>query len=171
MFWRLFVLIVIFTGGCASLTPRAPIPACATPPTTAESWDLVDEGYFSLRIPPGFNEVPVQPLDSHVRQWEAGSLRIIKFDAGLYSSPLRELRDLRGYSECRFSIDGVGTLLVSGWDHYSRILVRDRKYVVAATWRDISPGAHLTIIGVTPTASEQATLMAVMRSVRFKRSD
>ena len=164
---RLAFVLLILAPGCRHAPSAPAVPVCADSAVVTGSWQLIDRGAFSFRLPPGYDSVLVQPIDSHVERWEAGPLRAIDFDAGWYSSTLRELRGLQDYTECRVVSDLRVGLLVTGWDDEGAFVDVGEKFVVAATWREVQPGFHLTMAGITPNADELPTFVAMLMSVRF----
>jgi hypothetical protein len=140
------------------------------PAAETSGWQQVDAGPFTLWMPAGYRRSQVQGIDSYVGRWGAGERRFVAFDWGRYSSTLDEARDLlqHGYAECRTEIGSHPAKLVSGYDTGGTWEGEGRKYVVAATWRDVQPGAHLTLTAASDRPEDFATLLATIRSVRFE---
>src|SRR5690606_38054133 len=71
--------------GCATTAGTASPCDLPTPPTAG--WTVQDEGAFTLRLPPGYQRVEAQGIDSQVGIWEAPGKRI-SYALGFYSNPL-----------------------------------------------------------------------------------
>jgi len=166
----------LLTAACAPRTP-SPIPSAEVGPCEAAAadtagWRVVEHGAFLFRVPPDFEQIPVRPIDSDVAQWGTGPRRFVEYDFGWYSSDLDEATRLSGYSSCTTYIGGHPAFVVAGWDPGGTWLGGGRKLVVAATWRDLRPESmptlHLTLSAVSDRRNEYGTLVAIVRSVRFK---
>src|SRR5690606_39210219 len=92
--------------GCATTAGTASPCDLPTPPTTG--WMLQDEGAFTLRLPPGYERVEAQGIDSQVGIWEAPGKRI-SYDLGFYSNPLtpNDVNSFPGMVVCQES-EGSG---------------------------------------------------------------
>ena len=98
------LVLAVFSAACRAPTnPSAPILApCPAPAVDVSRWELVDRRTFAFRLPPGFRQVPVQGIDSHVEQFEAdGGMSVISFDLGWYSNDLSHVPDMYSqYDRC-----------------------------------------------------------------------
>lgn len=160
--------LVLAVAGCASARPPAPAVDPCAPGAAAAGWQAVDAGPFSLGLPPGFQRREVQGIDSYVGQWDAPGGRAVSFDYGAWSSSLDEMEAaLRDYRECTTEIGGHAVRIVSGFDEQGRIGEGGRKYVVAAAWRSVPPGARLTVVASSRNGADLPALAAILHSVRF----
>lgn len=130
------------------------------------AWPVVEERDFSFRLPPGFAEDSVQPIDSHVRRWSNGAGGVLSFDYGWYSSTLAEFRNNDDATECAVTIGSFGATAATarGFEGDPRT---DGAWIVGVTWRDVRPGVHLTMFGIAPDTALASELMAAMRSTVF----
>lgn len=161
-------------GGPGTHVEIAPAP-CQAAGANMEGWQRVEHAAFSFHIPPGYERVPVQPIDSEMARWTAGARRAVSYSLGWHSSDLHEAEPLAGYISCRMDLGGHPALLVAAWD-----VAGDwggeggPKLIVAATWRDILPGGelpvHLTLYATGELEGDYGTLVAIVRSVRIKTS-
>jgi|GEM_PF-5464736 len=168
---RLAVVAVTLAASAACAQSRsAPLALdpCAGPGADTTGWQVADAGPFRFSVPPGYQRRTVQGIDSYVGQWGAPG-RKVGFDWGMWSSPLDEASTLlQGYVECTVEIGGHPARVVAGLDAEGRWGEQGRKYVVAAAWRDVQPGAHLMLSASSVDASELPVLLSIVRSVRFQ---
>ena len=157
-------LLLALSAACGG--GARPPAACLEVEADTAGWEVVERAAFGFRIPPGWRAERVIS-DEHVERWTAGEGRLVTFDLGAYPSTLREMGALEGYSECRAPVGGHPALLVSGIDTEGKVLGPGRKHVVAAAWRDIEPGLHLTLAATTPDRVEAEKLLAMLRTVRL----
>jgi hypothetical protein len=142
---------------------------CAGPGADTTGWKVADAGPFRFSVPGEYQPRTVQGVDSHVGWWSASGGRNVRFDWGMYSSRLDEAATiLRDRVECTMEIGGHRVKVVGGFDAEGRWEVDGRKYVVAAAWRDVQPGIHLTLSATAPGASDVPVLLSFIRSVRFQ---
>jgi hypothetical protein len=141
-------------------------------PSTAD-WRIIDRGAFRYRVPPDFQQIQVQGIDSDVQLWAASELRFASYDYGWYSNSLVNAQDaLDGYSACREAIGGYPAALIFGWDSaggWGR--EGGPKYIVAGSWRNVPPGRepamHLTMTTAGDRIEDRPILLAILRSVEF----
>lgn len=163
---QLVVLALVASGSAACV----PFPGqgsshldCATPSADTSGWHRVaDSSGFSFLLPPGFRENRVEPIDSHVRGFEADGLTL-SLDYGRSSNALTGRHEAsEAHLECPTRIGGRDALVVFTWP--------DRMaYDVDAAWRDVRPGMHLWMGGAANTPNGQRALLTVLRSVRFNQ--
>jgi hypothetical protein len=177
---RLAGLSVMTAASCAALLAAAcaprmagPIPSlhvgpCEAPAADTAGWRVVEHGEFVFRVPPDFERMPVQPFDSDVDQWGTGPRRFVMYDLGWYSSDLQEAARLAGYKSCTMHIGDHPAFVVAGWDSAGTWAAVGPKVVVAATWRNLRGGGHLTLSATSDRRNEYGTLVSIVRSVRFK---
>ena len=143
--------------------PLAQLAPCTPPSQSTAGWPLVVDNYgFEFRLPPRYAEVNTQGIDSHVRHFATSdSRRTIHLDYGLFSSTLDEYRDYKEVTECRGEIGGLAARVVTARGE-------GNDYVAAVTWRDLPPGAHLTVAGVAPDRPGQLEIAAALWTMRFR---
>ena len=152
--------------------PSLRVGPCEAPAADTTGWRIVEHDAFLFLVPPDFQRMPVQPVDSDVAQWGTGPRRSAIYDFGPFSSDLQEATRLAGYSSCATQIGDRAAFLVAGWDSAGTWFGGGPKLVVAATWRDLRPGTtssvHLTLSATSDRRNEYGVLVAIVRSVRFK---
>jgi len=149
-------------------SPAGGLNPCTAPGADTTGWTVVDAGPFRFAVPNDYQRRKVQGIDSHVGWWSAPG-RSVHFDWGMYSSTLDESATLlRDRAECTTEIGGHPAKVVGGFDAEGRWEEQGRKYVVAATWRDVQPGTHLTLSVTSADPSDVPVLVRIIQSVRFK---
>jgi hypothetical protein len=158
------------SAACTQALRSAQLPdPCAGAGVDTTGWKVADAGPFRFSVPSRYQPQRVQGYDSYVGQWLATDKRGVHFDWGMYSSSLKGAATiLRDHVECTTGIGGHPVKVVAGFDAEGRWETGGRKYVVAATWRDVQPGTHLTISVTAPGASDVPMLLSIVRSVRFQ---
>ncbi|HEX2081806.1 MAG TPA: hypothetical protein VHG08_29140 [Longimicrobium sp.] len=171
---RMAVLAAVVTVAACSAGARRDassiaLDPCAAPGTDTAGWTVVDAGQFGFSVPPGYARREVQGIDSYVGEWRGPGRRFVHFDWGHWSSTLDEAeRMLHGYQECAAGIGGHRAKVVAGYDTAGTWGGPGRKYVVAATWRDVHPDTHLTLFAAGPDSADLPALLSIVRSVRFE---
>jgi len=160
-------LLALVALGAAACVPfpgqNGPRLSCTTPSADTSGWHRVtDSSGFSFLLPAGFRENRVEPVDSHVRGFEAEGLTL-SLDYGASSNDLTGPHEAsEGHLECPTRIGGRDALVVLTWP--------DRMaYDVDAAWRNVRPGMHLWMGGAANTPNGQRALLTVLRSVRFNQ--
>jgi hypothetical protein len=169
------LVALVLAAGCAhprAATGPVPIPdPCAGAGADTAGWTVVDTGPFRFTAPREYRQRQVQGVDSFVGRWEASRGRRVTFDWGMYSSQLRDdATHLQGFRDCAMEIGGQGVRVVSGYDAEGRWGDGTPVYVVAAAWRDVSPGTHLTLAATGADPADLTVLLSVVRSIRFNRA-
>lgn len=165
---RHFVPVILVlasaTAACASFPGQhSDRLDCATASADTGGWQRVaDSSGFSFLLPPGFRENKVQPMESHVRGFEAEGLSL-SLDYGHASSDTRAAPDPSdAHLDCPARIGGHDAVVTLTWP--------DRMaYGVAASWPDVGSGMRLWIGGAANTPNGQRALLTVLRSVRFNQ--
>lgn len=163
-------VLALALAGCAhaGALPAAP-DACTGPGAATAGWTAVDAGPFRVAVPPGYQRREVRGIDSYVGHWDGPGGSSLHFDYGAYSSSLNELAaGLRDYRECATDIGGHPARVVAGYDADGNFGEGGRKYMVAAAWRSVPPGAHLTLVASSPRGADLPALLSIVRSVRFR---
>jgi hypothetical protein len=141
-------------------------------------WELVDRHTFAFRLPPGFQQVPAQGIDSHVEQFEAdGGMSVVTFDYGWYSNDLTfQPGTYEQYDRCAEVIGGRQATLITAVIRNPNWPRQDGRQVAAAAWRNVRdvpdtiPGHdHLTMWGETRDHARLRQLLAMLRTVEFRR--
>ena len=157
------VALAAATAACAALPGHSDRLDCATAGADTTGWARVaDSSGFSFLLPPGFRENKVQPVDSHVRGFEADGLSLSLDFGHAPAEPRAAVDSLDAHLECPARIGGHDAVITLTWP--------DRlAYGVAATWPDVSGGMRLWIGGAANTPNGQRALLTVLRSVRFSQ--
>ena len=180
---RALGIALVFVAACSAPAPEPDATAGSEYTTAASagactlgtevdtrSWTLIEDRGFSFRLPPGFVEQDIQPIDSHVREWSDGAGGFLSFDYGWYSSTLEEFATNAEHSRCDVTIGGRAGIaaMARGFAEDPR---SEDGWVVGVSWRNVSGDAtqpnHLTMHGVAPDLERAALVMAAIRSVQF----
>lgn len=163
--------VAVLLPACAPTQSTLPPGTCSPIPVSTEGWRLVDLGPFSMRVPPGFEQADVQPIDSRAgafRRMSNGAE--ITYDYGLYSNELApDTTVLTERVRCSDNIGGMSATIVVGERKGDSEAAGE--YVVAGAWRNVERGdqpVHLTVWSTTRDATEIAMLREVLQSVRFE---
>ena len=167
---RAALVMLALLAACRTLVPAAPpVAPCAAPPVDRTGWSLKDETDFSFSVPPQYESIPAQGIDSRVGRYSSpdGS-ESVWFDYGRYSNDLRlDSERMADYHACSEEIDGQLAYIVTYRVRDDLPAEQDRRYVAAATWRDLRPEMHLTVQGEARSPEALPRLLSVLRSVRF----
>lgn len=163
-------LLALTVGAASCVSPISPEnadPPLRTSIVPDDTWErVIRPGFggstgFSFSLPPRFEKLPVQPIDSdagvYIRQ-EAS----IHYDFGPYTSA----PDAEGTDEVmrRMQIADRTALVVS----YRRT---DGRRVVAAWWKEVSRSAvganHLLMVSEFSSEADRPEILAAIYSVRF----
>lgn len=161
MFIRGYVPVLLAStmlAGCSdTVTDLDPAGPCARPGIATDSWEVVDRSGFNFRLPPGFTDLEVQPIDSDVMVFELGEGdAFLSFDFGIYTGELTDF-------DCSVDIDGTEARLA--------IRETDDRMVVTARWRDLGPplfseaGPALLMTGDAQEPGLVDLLLAAIHSV------
>ena len=162
------LLLLLASLGCGD-DPLVPLddlpPAFHTEAVPGSGWTLVERPDFSFRLPPGFVDAGLQPIDSDaVRYLRSGDGSTLHFDYGPYTGRIRPPEDARGVREVWTRIGGRRVQLVA-W-------TGELYGVVRAWWPGVGRWAgmeaHLLLGGTFTAASGRDDLLAAIRSVRFR---
>jgi hypothetical protein len=138
----------------------------------------VDRRVFAFRLPPGFQQIPAQGIDSHVEQFEAdGGMSRITFDFGWYGGEVSYDPEMYAhYNRCVELVGGRSTSIVTAIILNPRWLRQDGRQLAAAAWRNVLdqpdsvPGHnHLTIWAETRDRARFRQFLAMLRTVEFRR--
>jgi hypothetical protein len=144
------------------------VDPCTAPGADTVGWTVVDAGPFKFSIPPGYQQRPLDGIDSYVGRWEAPGGGSLHFDWGMYSGSLGNYPDhLRDAAECTMEIGGHPAQVVRGLDTAAWRGGRP-VYVAAAAWPNVRTHTHLSLIASSPAASDAPVLVSIVRSVSFK---
>lgn len=141
---------------------------CPTTAADTTTWTTHDEGDFSLKLPPGFETVEAQSVDSQVGRWKKDS-STVHYDLGSYANPL-DPDEQDYFSElvvCQAG-DAPDTPRIVVYRHSMN---GTNKTYMGAHWAaplaSIPGNVSLTIVGTTPNAKNRSKMLAVFQSVRF----
>lgn len=163
--------MTVLLPACAPTHSTLPPSTCSPIAVSTEGWRLVDLGPFSMRVPPGFEQADVQPIDSRAGAFRRTSNGAeITYDYGWYSNELApNATVLTEEVRCTDNIGGMSATIVIGeWNERSESA---GEYVVAGAWRNVERGdqpVHLTVWSTTRDSSEIAMLREVLQSVQFE---
>ena len=144
----LFVFGVILFG-CSSVPKRVETPN--------NGWLKVEAGAFSVYAPPGWAFHQKQGIDSYVGEF-TGSGVILKFDYGLYSSPLDEAVEPK-YMVAHETIGGYGAKVVCP---------RVPGHGVTGVYFPKIPSSNkLCLWGQNLSDTQQELVLKIFRTVRF----
>lgn len=165
------LVAMMLAGACthprAAAGPGVVPDPCAGMGADTAGWQGVNAGPFRFAAPREYRQEPVQGMDSFVGRWRASRGRLVTFDYGMYSSALDEVAARPGFRECTAEIGGKRVRVVAGHDARGELGDGVPGYVVAAAWRDVSPGTHLSMMARGADAADLPVLLAIVRSVRF----
>jgi hypothetical protein len=162
--------VLASVAAAAACTGRSPSDAaCAPVNISTASWQLVDVGEFSFRLPPGFAARDVRGIDSFVGAYRssAGDSEVT-FDLGLFSSSLPNQAEYSEYRRCNVVIDDRTAAVVTGELRDPSDSTLGGTHFAAAAWRDIrgtERPIHLTVSTVARDADRIPQLLAVLYSV------
>jgi hypothetical protein len=135
--------------GCASEQPNvSKVPA---------DWHRLNAGYFSVYAPPGWTFHKLQGVDSYVGEFVGDGTRL-KFDYGLWSSPLDEAHGPK-YAVDEESIGGYRAKIVS-----PRV---PGQGVTGIYFPKITEKNKHCLYGQNLSASHQELALRIFRTIRF----
>ena len=149
----------------ASGNPIAAVLAteCPATPIDTRGWQKAGEKEFFFELPSGFDKTGVQGV------WKESNSRVVTYEYSGSSSTLNDVANaLDNESECSITTGGLRARVISGFDSHGSWSNSFAKYVVAASWRDVKPGVHLTMTATGESTQRLPELFAIMRSVRFE---
>ncbi len=170
MYERIASNVSLLTAVILFLLPMTPAESqpvrCPVTAADTTGWATHDEGNFTLKIPPRFEELKIKSIDSQMGKWKAGNATIW-YDFGHYSYPVDTGE--------RDSLSNLMVCQERQGPNSPRIAIyrdKDRGVVgMDAHWRVRLAGIHdgkaLRINGAVPNEQSRAELLAVIQSVRF----
>lgn len=162
-------LALAASAACTSNIPHIQgLDPCTDVGADTTGWKVTDAGAFRFSVPDPYQRQAVQGIDSYVGHWAASGGRAVRFDYGMYSSSLdHSSTQWEERAECTAEVGGHRVKLVGGFDAEGE--GTGRTYViVAAAWRDVPPGTHLTLTTMSRDPSDIPVLLSIVRSVRFQ---
>jgi hypothetical protein len=169
-----FALVAAGIAGCddtptmplesSELLRRLALEGCPTPTRLApSSWTSVSGSAFRIRIPDGFRQVAVQPVDSETALFESAA-GVLTYDYGPESAgiPDEEAPSIvQVVARCETEIDGRAVEL----GHF-RV---GQMHVLAAWWPNLGEAfggpANLTLVGRSASPGVVDDLLATLLSV------
>lgn len=159
------ILTLAGLASCASNPP--PGPLCGVTPSPTSGWPTYDEGAFTVSLPPEYERVQTQGIDSQVGRWEAAG-KEVTYDYGFYSNPLEqnEVTPMPGFTLCQDSDD-------SGAPRIIQHRPAEGGYAISAHWPDLHETESgmtesLTLGGVVQQAEDLGELLAIIQSVQIR---
>ena len=150
----LIFLILAAVCGCA--------PDTSTEPPS--DWVRIDAGEFRFHVPPDFEPVAVQGVDSIVGSYQGSSISL-GFDYGSYSDPLRD-NDQPNYTIRHERIDGRKARIVS-YDNPES--ARPYAFSTGIHFAAVNGnGARLTLLAACKTRADLNTARTIFRTIQFK---
>ena len=99
-------LVLTLAGSAACASNRVAEGPCGPMAPSTAGWSAHDEGAFTVQLPPAYERVTIQGIDSQVGRWEAPGKRV-SYDLGAYSNPLQP-NDLNAFPEMVVCQEGDG---------------------------------------------------------------
>jgi len=131
---------------------------------STDGWRVVERPGFSIRVPPGFEDLGLQPIDSDAAVFRKGEDSTLSYDHGVYSGPIQippEATEVR--RNVRTRIGGREATLLA-YRHAG-------DWRVAARWDDLGSSSvgelALLVVGVTPSVDVRDRIVAAIHTVRF----
>lgn len=159
----------VLLGSCADqISPDTAEPPFRTSVAPDGSWvRVIRPGFagstgFSFWVPPGFQQLALQPIDSDAAVYTRQGASI-HYDFGVYTSA----PDAEGTETVRkrIRIGDRTALMIS----YRRT---DGRYVIRAWWEQVSRGRlganHLLMVGEFSSEADRPELLGAIYSVRFR---
>lgn len=149
--------VVAACGGV--ITGVDPSGPCLAPGLDTSSWDVVDRAGFDFRLPPGFVDLQLQPIDSDAQAYELGDGEaFLTYDFGFYTADLTDF-------VCSVDIGG----------HPARVSLREEAGTtyVTARWRSVGqsqsggPDTALLMRGETGRADAVDAMLAAIHTVEI----
>lgn len=163
MAWPIFfaAVVLLFMPMTAAQGQSVRCPATAV---DTAGWSTQNEGYFSLKIPPRFEDVEIKSIDSKMGKWRAGNATIW-YDFGRYSYPLNsvEQRSISDLMVCQKGNGPDTPRVVVYRDEENGMLRMDAYWALEESFGSKA----LTINGAAPDERSRTELLAVIRSVHF----
>ena len=164
------LLYPLLLVGCGPgvLEPSEADPSLRTSVVPGAAWERIERGAFSFLLPPGFEKLPLQPIDSDAATYALGSSSL-HHDYGWYTGPWSPDGNLDGdpvrdVVRQRVRIGGKEAELVSF--RYGSVLV------VRAWWgsvaRSYGQEEHLLLRVETDDPAQREQLLASIYSVGFR---
>ena len=142
---------------------------CPQSPTDTTGWIWHDEGNFSIKLPPRFETVEAESVDSKVGRWESGGF-FVYYDFGIYSNPLdpEKQGSFPDMTVCEQS-EGISPRIVVYRDE------ADKSVHMGAHWPELPLNVFhrtaLTLVGTAPDRHTRSELLAVIQSVRWNQDN
>lgn len=165
-----FVALVSLCLGAAAcagdpLVPLDELPAALRVPDLATAgWERVERPGFSFLLPPGFEKLDLQPIDSDAGVFARGETSTIHYDHGAYSAPIQvPAGATEVVRDVRTRIGGREATLIAYRE--------GGEWMVGARWDDLGASTlgelSLLLSGRTPHADVRDEILAAIHSVRF----
>ncbi|HZD03676.1 MAG TPA: hypothetical protein VE173_02125 [Longimicrobiales bacterium] len=139
-------------------------PSLRAPALSTSTWTRVQRSGFSFLLPPGFENLGLQPIDSDAAVYVKDEASSLSYDYGAYSGPIHVPA---GASDV---IRNVRTRI--GGREVTLLAFREGgAWVVGARWADLGHDAQgdlaLVMTGRTPSEDVRDEILAAIHSVTF----
>lgn len=158
---------LLLSGGCDGgplVPPDALPPDLRAPAVSTRGWTLVERPGFAFRVPPGFEKLDLQPIDSDAAIYENSEGSSLSYDFGIFggSPSIPE-----GGEDVRRNV-----VTVIGGRRADLLAYRlGDEWFVGARWPDLGRALGSTVsLVITGRASDRDVrdrILASIHSVRF----
>lgn len=165
---RLLILLVFTVAiACSICSAQSPAKREGRPAADAPSpgWRRIDLQDFSFYLPRGMKDKKVRGIDSFVREYRGGGVRLA-IDYGMYSDDLRSMEGKPGFRAEWVSISGERAKVATcRWG---------KSYVAAVYFPNLGGDAasgitKLTFYAESRSAGGQEEALKVFQSIKFRR--
>lgn len=161
--FALMVVMVLATCGNPAGPAGLGEQACAFPDLDVSGWEVVDRPGFSFRIPPGFEKLDLQPIDSDAARYETqDGASSLSYDFGFFSADIDE-----DEADC--------TARIGGFDARVAVVNTQDRRTVSAFWPELpnegpalGDELALRMDGEAASAEELARLLAAIGTVEIE---
>ncbi len=166
---RYLIPLLALVAACdlGPLSPEHADPRLRTGLVPGADWSLIERPGFSFLLPPGYRQLPLQPIDSDAATYASGESSL-HYDYGWYSGPWTDMTEVDGTPV----EDRVRQRVWIGDRVAEMVSFRyGGTYVVRAWWERVARSndqdEHLLVRIDTDDAHEREVLLASIHSVRF----
>ena len=159
--------LLALVGACSTdpVVPVDRLPAAlGVPALSTEGWRTLERPGFSMRVPPGFEDAGVQPIDSDAGLYRKGEASTLQYDYGAYG----------GRGDVPAGADEVlqDVRTRIGGREATMVAYREGgEWVVGARWEAVASSSlgelGLNVGGRTPLPEVRDQILAAIHSVRF----
>lgn len=161
--------LLVLTTACGSgpTSPAKADPRLRTSFVPGADWSLIRRAEFSFLLPPGYDKLPLQPIDSDAATYASGTSSL-HYDYGFYTGPWSD-----GGQEDGATVQDLVRQRVSVGGRVAEVVSfrRAGAYVVRAWWRRVGQSngqdEHLLMRIDADDLHEREVLLAAIYSVEF----